>query len=194
MKNLINKDAGQNRQKEQREPDLQNTSPDSDKANVKISDHGKWLRIDVNKAFLNSNSNFYINKLLTRAISPFFTNENKQPNLSTSEPTTHHSDAFPRIGFFVENNTHYTGGRYSTYMYALLLSQFTNVTWVTNDRPIFEKDFKQYNHDKFKITVDRNFLLQSQECEFDIVVGTPVVGGSYAAAYAKKFHIPIYAI
>jgi len=79
-------------------------------------------------------------------------------------------------------------------MYALLLSQFTHVTWVTNDRPIFEKDFKGYNKDKFKIAVDRNFLYQSQEREFDIVIGTPVTGGSYAAAYAEKFNIPLYGI
>jgi len=192
MKNLINKDATQNRSKERGAP--QNTSPESDEANIKISDHGTWLRLDVNKTFLNNNSNFDISRVLSIALSPFFTNENKQPNLSTAAPTEHHSGAFPRIGFFVENNTHYTGGRYSTYMYALLLSQFTDVTWVTNDRPIFEKDFKDYNHDKFRIAVDRNFLIQTQECEFDIVVGTPVVGGSYASEYAKKFHIPLYAI
>ncbi len=177
------------------EVDTPNTLPENDQANIKITDNGAWFRLDVNKSFINGNTHFDIQKLLSIALSPFFTNENKQPNLSAASPDIKYCpSSYPRIGFFVESTSHYTGGRYSTFMYALLLSQFTEVTWITNERPVFESDFKEYNRDKFHIVVDRHFLLQSQEKQFDIAVGTPVVGGSYADAYAEKHDLPLYSI
>jgi len=195
MSKFINKDAMSQKNKRTSEVGSLSTLPDAGNANIKIIDRDEWLEIRINKEFLNTSSNFDIQKYLSIATSPFFTNENKQPGVSNASPEdVERLKAFPRVAFFVESIPHYTGGRYSTYMYALLLSQFTRVTWVCNERPIFEGDFKDYNLEKLNIAVDRDFLINSRECEFDIVVGTPVLGGSYAFEYSKKFKLPLYSI
>ena len=47
------------------------------------------------------------------------------------------------------------------YHQALLLSQFTKVSVVTDRKPIFYDDFKDYYNDNFKLIVANNYLSNS---------------------------------
>lgn len=163
-----------------------------EKRNFVIEDHGDFLNLKIDKKFLTTSDGYEINKLLNLALSPFFVNENKsipkQQKISLGEKQ------FPHIAFFIECMPHYTGGRYSLWHQAAILSNYTNVTVVTNQRPIFYNDFKDYYSDNFRMVVSTNFLIDQPETDFDVIVGVPNISGQYATEYSNIWKLPLYLV
>lgn len=162
---------------------------------ILINTDDENIYLTINKQFLKNNNNFDIHQTLMLATSPFFTNENKSliqskaPQLKKQKQT---DKLFPHIAFFIENKNHYTGGRYSLWHQAVLLSSVTTVTIVTNLIPKFRNDFKVYETNKLNIIVSDNYNLDDSSTDYDIIVGTPLLSGEYATRYAKKFDLPLY--
>lgn len=160
-----------------------------------IKDDGNHLTIKADKKFLLENDSFTINNLLMVTLSPFFLNKDKFISNNEIKPSNIKlKNNFPHIAFFIENKSHYTGGRYSLFHQAVLLSQFVNVTVVTNQKPVFYKDFKEYYNERFNLIISRNYLSSANENNFDIVVGVPLMSGEYATYYSDKWKIPLYLV
>ena len=155
-----------------------------------ISDNDR-INISIDKAHLSTLSPFEVNKILLTALSPLMLNDFIQ--IKNSSIT---NKSFKHIVFFIEQMPHYTGGRYSIFHQALLLSHFTRVTVVSNIKPKFFNDFSDYFSDNFNFIENPLYLsLESNNnLNADLVVGCPVVGGIYAHEYAKKFNLPLYLI
>jgi glycosyltransferase involved in cell wall biosynthesis len=165
---------------------------------IKVKVETDTIQLTISKEYLKNNSNFDIYNTIMLATSPLFTNENKfVPNtidkfsLNKLEKPKN-STLFPHIAFFIENKNHYTGGRYSLWHQAVLLSSITKVTIITNLIPRFRDDFRMYETDLFNIVIDNNYELNNYKNNYDVVIGTPLISGEYAARYAKKFDLPLY--
>lgn len=138
---------------------------------------------------LENKSPYEINKMVMKMLFPYLFKDNI--NLPD---TKYKSKSFPHVAFFIEHMPHYTGGRYSIYHQAVLLSQYTNVTVVTNNKPPFYNDFKDYYNDRFNIVVSQDYLLHSNDNKFDLIIGVPMMSGIYAKDYAKKNELPLYLV
>ena len=158
---------------------------------ITISQQDEYLNIKLKKDFLLSSSNYDIYKLILAAVSPLFLNQNKRPILQKRMAT---KKPFPHIAFFIEFFPHYTGGRYSLYHQALLLSQYTKVSVVTDRKPIFYDDFKDYYNDNFKLVITNDYLSNVIDNSFDIIVGVPHISGQFASTYAEKWKLSLYMV
>jgi len=162
---------------------------------ISIRSDEKYIHLTINKEFLTTKNNFEIYQSIMLATSPIFTNENKVlfNNRITAVPNKSITKKlFPHIAFFIENKSHYTGGRYSMWQQAVLLSNVADVTIVTNAIPKFRDDFKPYETDFLKIIVNNNYLIDNENNEFDLIIGVPIIAGEFATQYAKKFNLPLY--
>jgi glycosyltransferase involved in cell wall biosynthesis len=173
-----------------------NPSKNKDKSPINIVDKGDTLIITAQKDFLLKSSTYDIHNLLMLCLSPLFLNKDKQIDDKVSIKADYKpiKKAFPHIAFFIENKNHYTGGRYSLYHQAVLLSQYTKVTVVTNQKPLFYNDFKDYYNERFKLIVSGNYLSGHHSNSFDVVVGIPVISGEYATHYSEKWNLPLYLV
>ena len=161
--------------------------------NIQIINDEKYIVIRAKKSYLKTIDNFQLSKLLLLSLSPIFTNENKEVKFEESIKSNHiTNNPFPHIAFFIESPGHYTGGRYATYHQAVLLSQYVDVTVVTNAKPPFYNDFKDYYSKRFRLIVNQTYLIENTINIFDVIVAVPNVSGSYAKEYAKKFNLPLY--
>lgn len=171
-----------------------NYTPPFDPNNIVIKNHPDYLDIRINKSVLKEHRGFDIIKYLTLVTSPFFFNATVPPNLKQAESAKR--TVFPRVAFFCEDKGHYTGGRYSVFEYALLLSMATEVTFVTNLKPPFINDFMPYSRyfPNFRVEVSENFKINATSNSFDIVVGVPITGGEFAVEYADRWKIPFHSM
>jgi hypothetical protein len=55
-------------------------------------------------------------------------------------------------------------------------------------------DFTDYIGKNFNVVISNDFCINSKENDFDVVVGTPVVGGEFATSYSEKFKVPLYLV
>ena len=84
------------------------------------------------------------------------------------------------IAIFVHNSKlHYSGGRYHAFVLALsLVNAGFDVTLVTDNIPVFYKDFEGYpERSKLKIHIVKSFKQKYLENAFDIVVLVPGMDG-----------------
>lgn len=169
----------------------QKIKKESEPDSIKILDNDENYQIIINKNLIQKLTSFELSNSILTAISPLFLNKNFSNNNEIK-----HSEIsnFKHIAFFIEHMPHYTGGRYSIYHQAVLLSQYTKVTVVTNNKPPFYNDFKDYYSKNFKIKTSINYLYDNEINEFDLIIGCPVKSGLYAEQYSKKFNLPLYLI
>lgn len=171
--------------------DVINNSP------VTVTKNDSKLEIQIDLKYIQDTPNFDILKLLSLLISPMFTNKNKiQIKKSIRTEKTNINNGFPHVAFFIEDMGHYTGGRYSSWLNATILSQFTKVTVITNNKPIFIKDFGDYinNNKNFHYIIDSKYLVDNKSNDFDVIVGVPNISGQFATDYAKKFKLPLHLV
>jgi len=162
----------------------------SDNNSLTIKNNENSIDVSIPKLMLKNLSSFELNNIILSAISPLF--QNSEVPL-TKLPKNNFSN-FKHIAVFIEHMPHYTGGRYSIFHQAVLLSQYTKVTVVTNDSPPFYDDFSDYYNDNFRLLKSIDFLGKEKENNFDLIIGCPVTGGVYATYYAERFHLPLYLI
>ncbi len=160
-------------------------------APVTVSRTDTHLNISILLDHIRKTPNFDIVNAVNLAISPIFTNENKG---TIQKSISGKTKSCPHIGFFIEDRGHYTGGRYSTWMTAVILSQVTRVTVITNAEPAFYNDIHPYFNDNFRYHIDSSYgSKNSKPYDFDLVVGVPQLSGQYAAQYAEVHKISFYA-
>ncbi|MHA2363888.1 MAG: glycosyltransferase [Candidatus Hodarchaeales archaeon] len=152
------------------------------------------LIISISLDHIQNTSNFDIVKTISLATSPIFTNKNKisiEKSIKEFKIT-----GFPHVAFFIEDMGHYTGGRYSFWLQAVILSHFTKVTVISNSKPIFYDDFKSYLHlnENFCFIQDKSFQVSVDENDYDIVIGVPNISGQFATDYAEKWKLPLYLV
>jgi len=101
-----------------------------------------------------------------------------------------------KIGIFMKNVDHYSGGRYWAWLLGHILNKDKNfqVVFVTNRKPDFGNSFKVFkNKPQIYISKETNLYRMGNEIKenlFDLVIGVPVEGGVSAVSYAKRFQIP----
>jgi hypothetical protein len=150
--------------------------------------------VRIKKDYADSANSYDIVNLITLSLSSVFTNKNK--SLDVNNHQHHPKNNFPHIAFFIESFAHYTGGRYSLYHQAILMSQITPVTVITNQSKfIFSKDFEKYESERFKVISNSSgYLMGKDRNDFDIIVGIPHTSGIMAHQYAKKWNLPLYMV
>ncbi len=161
---------------------------------IQITQTPEKVNLIIDKQFLLKSSTFDITNSLLTALSPLFIEKSFNKMTEKIIETGVNSKSFKHIAFFIEHMPHYTGGRYSIFHQAVLLSHYTKVTVVTNDNPPFRDDFKEYYNDNFQIIKSPNYLSDDEKSRFDLIIGCPVKGGQFAFHYAKKFLVPLYMI
>lgn len=166
---------------------------DNQIAPIKVNNLGDRIELNIEKKFLLEHSNYDVMKILMTILSPIFLNKNKTV-IHKGSAKNIKNNLFPHIAFFIENKSRYTGGRYSIFHQALLLSQYTKVTVVTNEDPPFRNDFKDYYNDNFTIIKSTEYLLNENENYFDIIVGVPLFSGQFASSYSIKWNLPLYMV
>lgn len=106
-----------------------------------------------------------------------------------------------QIGIFMKNIiTHYSGGRYWSWLLGHILADARDVqvTFITNEIPPFGNSFDCYNKDDVFVYLDdpkKNPYDMGNKISknvFDYVVGIPIEGGVAAKNYAEKWNIPFY--
>ena len=161
-----------------------------------ITDTGERINISIDKEHLKTLKPFEINRMLLLALSPLFLSG--VGAIKTAEQPGQHIkyQTFKNIVFFIEQMSHYTGGRYSIFHQALLLSFYTKVTVVSNIRPPFFNDFVDYYNSNFTFIEDTTYLAgrTNRELKYDLVIGCPVQGGIMAAEWARRENLPLYLI
>jgi len=173
---------------QQHKVDSKNIS--SDTPSFKIAHTETEVNITISKSFIDKSTSHEITSAILISLSPLLMNKNK----TITQPTYNTLKSFKHIAFFIEHMPHYTGGRYSIFHQAVLLSQYTKVTVVTNDKPPFYNDFKDYYNDNFEIITTPTYLGDNSDNKFDLIVGCPVTGGLHATEYAKRYMLPLYLI
>lgn len=160
------------------------------KKSIKINRTDENIEIIIPKFLIKTLTPFQLSNSILASISPIFSDN------STIKKTNFNKNIsnFKHIAFFIEQMPYYTGGRYSIFEQAVLLSQFTKVTVVSNQMPPFYNDFKDYYNDNFRFVESSHYLSNKDSNEFDIIVGCPVKGGVLATYYAEKFNLPLYLI
>lgn len=167
----------------------------NDDSPIRITNLDDRIELNIKKSFLTQHSNYDVMKVLMTILSPIFLNENKKDTKYIQKKSSSINQiVFPHIAFFIENKSRYTGGRYSIYHQALLLSQYTKVTVVTNETPPFKNDFKDYETDNFTIMKSSDYLNSENENYFDAIVGVPLFSGQFAESYSSKWRLPLYMI
>lgn len=162
-----------------------------DKKPISVSNETDEIIITIQKKFINENTNYDILRLFTVLVSPLFTNQEK--SISNKENILVKSKiGYKHIAFFIENRGHYTGGRYSLVHQAVLLSNYTQVTIVTNQEIDFINDFRDMVTDNLSVVVSSDYLLSSDVNDFDLIFGIPLMSGHYAHSYAKKHNLSLY--
>jgi hypothetical protein len=165
---------------------------------ILLENTGERYNISISLSALKGMDAYKLNQLMGLIFSPIILTQNKISDLNNNiivnikERTTR--KPYQHIAFFIENFHHYTGGRYSIYHQAAMLSNFLKVTVVTNSKPPFYNDFKDYYTENFEIIESANFLYDDKESRFDAVIGLPITGGIYSHMYSKKFNLPLYLI
>lgn len=101
-----------------------------------------------------------------------------------------------KVGIFIHNVHHYSGGRYLGYLICMALAKYMDVVMVTDYSPShFLKNFRGYEELKnFKIMIDINYGSKIEENDFDFVIGIPNEPAMYAQMYGERFGIPCYTI
>jgi hypothetical protein len=146
------------------------------------------LILKINKEYLAKTSTYDILKLLTIAIQPFMTGVNKNIKPPLLEGIQSENKSIQHVIFFMDGKPHYSGGRYVMYHFALLLSQYIKVTFITNIKPPFYDDFKHYLNNNFTLISDFTFS-QDLNIKADLAVGIPIISAQYAYDYAQKNNI-----
>jgi len=97
-----------------------------------------------------------------------------------------------KVRFFMENISHYSGGRYYAYMLARVMAMYGyQVEIVTNLLPFFDADFADFPiTGSFKIIEDPMWARNNESCDADVIIGVPNYGGQYGHTFAIKHRIP----
>jgi len=106
-----------------------------------------------------------------------------------------------QIAIFMKNiHTHYSGGRYWSWLLGHLLSESGDlqITFITNELPPFGDSFKLYDKKNIFIYLDKLDVFRMGDKipmnVFDYVIGIPVEGGVSAQVYARKWNVPYYCL
>src|SRR5262245_53194052 len=150
-----------------------------------VKDEGKEVFIRLDKKIFEQQTTSELYNSLMCLLLPWLKFDGNPFKASSNK-----SKSFPHVAFFIESKPHYTGGRYSSLFYAILLSHVTKVTVVSNSPLIFLQDFKTYFNSNFPAVVDPIYLTNYKQNDFDLVIGTPMVSAEFAMMYAKKHVIP----
>lgn len=161
-----------------------------DLPDIQIEELPTAYRLTIPKRFLERANSHELGQLVRLATSPLFI-----PLPSERQYLTYGPNRKVRsCGIWMEQLPHYTGGRYSIYLIAVILSQFMDVTIITNQKAPFESDFEGYDLSRFNRIVDTRWGMDISENTFDFVVGIPNVGGQFAKSYAERFGTPCYLV
>jgi len=97
-----------------------------------------------------------------------------------------------KVKVFMENISHYSGGRYYAYMLARVMAMYGyQVEIVTNLLPFFDADFADFPIiGSFKVIEDPLWARDVVSCDADVIIGVPNYGGQYGHAFAIKHGIP----
>lgn len=156
---------------------------------VEIVNNPDSVVLKFTKEILQQTPTQELQQLFIGAIFPYL--KIKSMDFSFTKDTTYARKIYPRIGVFIESKSHYTGGRYSAVMYAVLLSQFAEVCIVSDAVIHFKNDFIYYQNPRLKWIVDPQYCLNEKNKIFDLVIGVPNISGVYAQKYAEKFRTPL---
>lgn len=154
-----------------------------------INKNGKYTEISILSELFEKSTNIELLYLLN-----LYRIENNHIDKNIDNYTNQNivsEHPFPHIAFFIENKHHYTGGRYSVYLHAVILSLITKVTVVMDKKPPFYNDFLLYYNDNFNLIIDKNFL-SNDSLLFDIIVGVPFYSGLHAFNYARKIGAKLF--
>ncbi len=161
-----------------------------DGLDIKIEELTTAFRLTIPKRYLERTDSHRLGQLIRLATSPLF-----MPLPSEKQYLNYGPERKARsCGIWMEQMAHYTGGRYSMYLLGVVLSQFMDVTIVTNMPAPFEGDFSDYDLSQFQRVVDTRWGMDVSENTFDFVVGVPNIGGQFAKSYAERFGIPCYLV
>ena len=158
---------------------------------VQIDDVGTEFILRIPKAFLEETNSHQLREIISLATSRLFLPLPSEPQFLTY--SDRHT-APKKCAIFMQQMPHYTGGRYSVFLWAVVLSQFMDVTLITNAHHPFEKDFDDYNLSNFHLVVDTRWGQDIAQNDFDFVIGVPNLSGQFAMAYSQRFNIPCYLI
>jgi glycosyltransferase involved in cell wall biosynthesis len=166
------------------------------KSFVSRDDGGLIIRID--KKDLYSVSMAELQRIFEVAKSPIV-KVFQNPRFSNNIPIQASNPKMLHFGIWMNNVTHYSGGRVSILYNAHMLAAMGHkVTIVTDMMPPFINDMKdiptegrvQFVHGSF--TMKSNWLLKNIDNNFDVVICTPRIYEGFA--YAEKFNLPCHAI
>jgi len=158
---------------------------------VHIEDADTEFILRIPKAFLEETDSHQLREIISLVTSRLFLPLPNEPQFLTYG---NQHVAPKKCAIFMQHMPHYTGGRYSVYLWAVILSQFMDVTLITNAHHPFEKDFEGYNLSNFHLVIDTRWGQDIAQNDFDFVIGVPNLSGQFAMAYSQRFDIPCYLI
>lgn len=156
------------------------------KTNIKVTDD--IVTLEIPRCIIDDSTQDALRKhiaLLTSSL--FIPRKNKKTYFSYKEKNV---SARTRIAFFSQQLSYYTGGRYYSYMLAVTLAQYADVTFITDCDPPFKEDFKDWGSQP-EIVIDENFAKDIKENEFDQIIAVPFKSAEYAYKYSKKWKLPL---
>ena len=155
------------------------------KTNVAVTED--MVTLNIPRDVIDNSSRDRLKEYISLLTSPLFIprrGEKKHFTYKNNGPSR------SKIGFFSQQQAYYTGGRYYSYMLAVILSQYADVTFITDQIPPFIDDFKGWGKQP-SIVVDENFAMDLNKNEFDQVIAVPFKSAEYAHKYTKKWEIPL---
>lgn len=158
---------------------------------IQIDDEDTEMVIRIPKSFLEETNSHQLREIIALSTSRLFLPLPNEPQFLTYG---NRRMAPKKCAIFIQHMPHYTGGRYSTYFWAVIMSQFMDVTVITNERHPFEKDFEAYDLSNFHLVVDTRWGQDLAANDFDFVIGVPNLSGQFAMAYAQRMGIPCYLV
>lgn len=156
---------------------------------INIINDTECMIIKIDKNGINQINTDDILKLIKMSLL-----DNIQPTPKLYKRDKSKNKIIRHVAFFIDMMQHYTGGRYSIYQQAVLLSNYVKVTVVSNRSPLFKNDFKEYINENFSLIISSDMLFNETDNDFDLIVGMPVIGGIHAKEYANKFDLPLWLI
>lgn len=167
------------------------------KTGIKIENRKNDLVITIPKSFIGKVNTFDLSNYLNFIVSPIFFHKKKQEIPEDYKSKKLEYSNMPRVGVFMNNVSHYSGGRYYAIIFCKFLAMIgCKVTIVTDIIPKYMNDFSIINEGgsvNFRCDSEESIWgLKYPKNEFDFVIGVPNMPGVRAFEYAKKWNIPIH--
>ena len=152
---------------------------------------------DQVEAYIKKQERFYnrslrpLNKYLLRdfakSLSPAVNNINKSPVVIDEKLP----DQKIRVAFISEEIGHLTGGRYYAWFIACALVELGfDVTFYTNQEPIYAEAFSHYTRPRIQLVDKRD--LETLDVPADIYISSPLYGNFAVVNLREKYKKPSY--